>query len=141
MHKAFAELERLGLIDGPRPRFVVVQTEGCAPIVRAWEAGLDVASAWEKPDSRVWGLRVPQAIGDFLILRALRETDGVALAVAEASIAPACERLARREGVVAGPEGGATLVALDTLHTRGVISEGESVILFQTGHPANYADH
>ena len=83
MHKAFAELERLGLIGPQRPRFVVVQAAGCAPIVRAWEAGEDAAAPWENPDTRVWGLRVPRAIGDFLVLRALRETGGRAIAVDE----------------------------------------------------------
>ncbi len=140
MHKAFAELERLGLIGERRPRFVVVQTQGCAPIVRAWEEGSDAATPWEAPDSRVWGLRVPQAVGDFLILRALRETDGVAVAVPEAEIADACGRVAIREGVVCGPEGGATLVALERLVARGLVREGDRVVLFQTGHPANYAD-
>jgi threonine synthase len=140
MHKAFGELERLGLVSGRRPRFVVVQTRGCAPIVRAWERGLESAEEWESPRSRVWGLRVPRAIGDFLVLRALRETDGVAVAVDEAAIGPACARLARREGLLAGPEGGAALVALDDLCSRGAIAEGESVVVFQTGHPANYAD-
>jgi len=140
MHKAFDELERLGLIPtGRRPRFVVVQMAGCAPIVRAFGEGREDAETWEKPDTRVWGLRVPKAIGDFLILGALRETDGRALAVEEESLTEVTERMARREGLRIGPEGAACLVALDRLAAEGVLRENDRVVVFQTGDPANYS--
>jgi threonine synthase len=140
MHKAFAELERLGLIAGRRPRFVVVQMAGCAPIVRAFEQGREAAEPWSHPDTRVWGLRVPRAIGDFLVLRALRETDGRALAVEEDRLPALAARAAREEGLLVGPEGAASLAALDDLAAAGDLRAGERVVVFQTGHPGNYVD-
>jgi threonine synthase len=139
MHKAFAELEALGLIGSRRPRFVVVQMSGCAPIVRAFQRGEERAEPWAEPDTRVWGLRVPRAIGDFLILRALRETGGEAIAVEESRIPGIVARAAREEGLLIGPEGAAALAALADLHAGGRLAEGERVVVFQTGHPANYA--
>jgi threonine synthase len=139
MHKAFDELERLGLVAGPRPRFVCVQMAGCAPIVRAFEAGAERAEPWEEPATRVWGLRVPRALGDFLILRALAETEGRAVAVAEGRLPRVMERAAREEGLAPGPEGAAALAALEDLAAAGTIRPGERVVVFQTGHPANYA--
>ena len=138
MHKAFGELERLGLVSGERPRFVAVQMEGCAPIVRAFDAGLSEAPAWESPETRVWGLRVPKALGDFLILNALRQTSGLALAVSEEEVAEVQALAARRRGLLIGPEGAAALAATLRLVERGVIGPGERVVVFQTGHPANY---
>jgi len=138
MHKAFDELERLGLVSGRRPRFVVVQMAGCAPIVRAFERGEEAAEPWAEPVTEVYGLRVPKAVGDFLILRALRETDGQAVAVEEGRLPEMARRLAREEGVLVGPEGAACLVALEELAASGVVGEGERVVVFQTGHPGNY---
>jgi threonine synthase len=138
MHKAFDELERLGLIDSRRPRFVVVQMTGCAPIVRAFERGADSAPPWENPQTEVWGLRVPRAIGDFLILRALRETDGVAIGIEESRLPAITARASREEGFQIGPEGAAALAALEDLQASGRLAEGERVVVFQTGHPANY---
>ena len=138
MHKAFAELERLGLIGGRRPKLAVVQMTGCAPIVRAFERGEERAEPWAEPQTRVWGLRVPRAVGDFLILRALRETGGAAVAVEEARLPGIVARAAREEGMLVGPEGAAALAALADLHAGGRIAEGERVVVFQTGHPANY---
>jgi threonine synthase len=139
MHKAFAELRQLGLVDERMPRLVAVQSDGCAPIVRAFEQGLDHAPRWEKPESTIWGLRVPQAVGDFLVLQALRESGGTAVAVAEASAEPAARNLQRREGLVTGPEGGAAMVALEQLVASGAMSEEDVVVVFQTGNPGNYA--
>ena len=139
MHKAFDELERLGLIPpGRRPRFVVVQMAGCAPLVRAFEKGEESAEPWEDARTRVWGLRVPKAIGDFLILRALRETGGRALAVEEEALPEVTARAAREEGLRVGPEGAACLLALERLAAEGAFSEGDRVVAFQTGDPANY---
>lgn len=139
MQKAFDELEALGLSSGPRPRFVAVQMAGCAPIVRAFEQGLDHAPPWERPRSRVWGLRVPLVIGDFLILRAVRETGGVALAVEESRIEAEQVRLAREAGIIAGPEGAAAMLGVESLVADGRLQPGHRVVVFQTGHPGNYA--
>ncbi len=139
MQKAFDELEALGLLTGRRPRFVAVQMAGCAPIVRAFEQGLDTAPPWERPESRVWGLRVPRAIGDFLILRSLRDSGGAAVAVEEDAIEGELGRLAREDGILAGPEGAAATLALRALVSSGRIERGQRVVVFQTGHPGNYA--
>ena len=138
MHKAFDELRRLGLVSEKRPRFVAVQMAGCAPIVRAFERGEETAEPWEHPDTRVWGLRVPRAIGDFLVLQALRESNGRAVAVDEARLPEVTDHTARREGLRLGPEGAAALIAATDLAAAGAIAEGERVVVFQTGDPANY---
>jgi threonine synthase len=138
MHKAFDELRRLGLVGEKRPRFVVVQAAGCAPIVRAFERNQESAEPWEEPNTRVWGLRVPRAIGDFLVLKAVRESGGTAIAVDEQRLAGILDRAARLEGLLLGPEGAAALAAVEDLAVRGAFSEGERVVVFQTGDPANY---
>jgi threonine synthase len=138
MHKAFAELETLGLIGSKRPRFVAVQAAGCAPIVRAFEAGRESAEPWEEPRTHVWGLRVPRAIGDFLVLRALRETGGRAIAVDESRLDGITAWTAAHEGLRIGPEGAAALAAVEDLEAAGAFSPGERVVVFQTGDPANY---
>jgi threonine synthase len=138
MHKAFGELRRLGLIGEKKPRFVVVQAAGCAPIVRAFEKGQEAAEPWEEPNTRVWGLRVPRAVGDFLVLKAVRESGGTAIAIDEERLAAIVERAARLEGLLLGPEGAAAFAAVEDLTARGAFSEGERVVVFQTGDPANY---
>ncbi len=138
MAKAFDELEALGLIGSARPKFVVVQMEGCAPMVRAFEQGERFAEPWEDPQTEVWGLRVPQAVGDFLILDALRNTGGVAVTVEE-GVLPEVTVRAGRAGLVVGPEGAAALRAVEELVSAGTIEEGSQVVVFQTGHPRNYA--
>jgi len=138
MQRAFDQLETLGLVSGPRPRFVAVQMEGCAPIIRAFDAGAESAEPWPNPKTSVWGLRVPQAIGDFLILSALRSSGGRAIAVAEEAITGMVARAAREEGLRLGPEGAACCLALDRLIEEGAVKAGERVVVFQTGHPDNY---
>jgi len=138
MHKAFAELAALGLLSGPLPRFAVVQMEGCAPMVRAFHEGATEATPWEDPHTRAWGLRVPQAVGDFLILDALRSSGGQAVAVAEEQLAAMATKASREEGLNVGPEGAACLLALETLRSEGHVRAGQRVVVFQTGHPANY---
>jgi threonine synthase len=138
MHKAFAELRRLGLVGEKRPRFVAVQMAGCAPIVRAFAHGQESAEPWEEPHTRVWGLRVPRALGDFLVLRALRESAGRAVAVDEARLPEVAARAARDEGLRVGPEGAAALAATLGLAAEGAFAAGERVVVFQTGDPANY---
>jgi threonine synthase len=138
MRKAFDELRRLGLAGARRPRFVAVQAAGCAPIVRAFAAGRDAAEPWAEPRTRVWGLRVPRAIGDFLVLRALYESDGRAIAVDEARLPHVAADAARHEGLLVGPEGAAALAATADLAAAGAFAAGERVVVFQTGDPANY---
>ncbi|HSS75178.1 MAG TPA: threonine synthase [Thermoanaerobaculia bacterium] len=138
MHKAFDELQRLGLIGPRRPRFVVVQAAGCAPIVRAFEQGKESAEPWEDPQTKAWGLRVPRAIGDFLVLRALRETVGRAVAIDEERLEKVAAWIAAHEGLRVGPEGAAALAAVEDLEAAGAFVPGERVVVFQTGDPANY---
>jgi threonine synthase len=133
MWKAFDELEALGLVGSERPRLVSVQSEGCAPIVRAFAQGAEHAEPWPDAQTSAWGLRVPRAIGDFLILRALRESGGTALAVSEEAIAEAQRDLARLCGLYASPEGAATLAGARALADEGGVERGESVVLFNTG--------
>jgi threonine synthase len=133
MWKAFDEMERLGWIDSRRPRMFSVQSSGCAPVVRAFDEGLDTAPEWESPQTGAWGLRVPRAIGDRLMLRALRDSHGGAIAVDEAQIETAAAELRTTEGIDAGPEAGAGLLALRALRANGSIGADEVVVLFSTG--------
>lgn len=138
MQKAFDELAAMGLLTGPRPRFCSVQMVGCAPIVRAFAEGRESATPWREPQTRAWGLRVPQAIGDFLILRSLRDSGGSAVAVTEEQAEESAAELAGQEGLLAGPEGGAALAAVEILRSDNRIEPGQRVVVFQTGHPGNY---
>jgi threonine synthase len=133
MWKAFDEMERLGWIGSERPRMWSVQSSGCAPIVRAFEGQLDHAPEWESPKTEAWGLRVPRAVGDRLMLRTIRESKGGAIAVDDAQIETAADELRRTEGIDAGPESGAALLAYRELRTRGAIDKDEVVVLFSTG--------
>jgi threonine synthase len=133
MWKAFDEMERLGWIGSERPRMFAVQAAGCAPIVRAFDRNLDQAPEWESPDTAAWGLRVPRAIGDKLMLRALRESRGGAIAVDEEAIEPAASQLRALEGIDAGPEMGAGVAALSILLTREMLHRDDLVVLFNTG--------
>jgi len=133
MWKAFDEMERLGWIGSERPRMFSVQSNGCAPVVRAFEERLETAPEWESPKTGAWGLRVPRAIGDRLMLRALRDSNGGAIAVDEAQIETAAAELRTSEGIDAGPEAGAALLALRTLRAEGRIRTDEAVVLFSTG--------
>jgi threonine synthase len=133
MWKAFDEMERLGWIGAERPRMFSVQSSGCAPVVRAFNEGLDTAPEWQSPQTGAWGLRVPRAIGDRLMLRALRDSHGGAIAVDEAQIESAASELRKTEGIDAGPESGAALLALRELKKSGAISANDTVVLFSTG--------
>lgn len=133
MWKAFEEMEALGWIGAKRPKMIAVQTEGCAPIVRAYEEGKPRADAWENPQTNAPGLRVPSAIGDFLILNAVRESGGCAAAVSDEAIADAVQTMGRYEGVCAAPEGAATLAGYLQLVHNGALDRQESVVLFNTG--------
>ena len=138
MWKAFAEMRELGWIDSKLPRMVSVQAEGCAPIPRALAAGEEFASPWEDAHTVAAGLRVPQAIGDFLILRAIRESNGTAIAVSDDTLIASQHAMATEEGIFACPEGGATLAALEALLDRGAIARDEAVVLFNTGTGLKY---
>jgi threonine synthase len=141
MWKAFAEIEAIGWVaPGRRPRMVSVQAEGCAPIVRAFEEGLERAPSWNDARTVADGLRVPRAIGDFLILRAIRESGGTALAVDDAAMVRGMLELGALEGVSAAPEGGAALSAVERLVTRGMIGRRDRVVLFNTGGALKYLD-
>ena len=133
MWKAFDEMQQLGWIGSERPRMYTVQSSGCAPIVRAFDRKLDHAPEWESPHTGAWGLRVPRAIGDRLMLRALRDSGGGAIAVNEDAIEPAAAELRESEGVDAGPEAGAALAALHTLIGNGDVKKEDVVVLFNTG--------
>lgn len=140
MWKAFGEMAELGWIDEnvQRPRMVTVQAAGCAPIPRAFDAGEEFATPWEGAQTVAAGLRVPAAVGDFLILRALRESNGVAVAVSDEALVEAQMRIGRLEGIFACPEGGATLAALETLLAQGWVSPDERIVLFNTGTGLKY---
>jgi threonine synthase len=138
MWKAFAELEELGLIGPKRPKMVTVQAEGCAPIVRAFERGDRHAEPWQQAHTTAAGMRVPVAIGDYLILAAIRESGGTALTVSEEEICEAQIELGRLEGAYAAPEGGATYAGLKKLRARGVVGPDDLVVLFQTGMGIKY---
>ena len=140
MWKAFDEMERMGWIDGRRPRMVCVQAEGCAPLVRAFEDGAEFAEPVRHPHTLAAGLRVPAAIGDYLVLRAVRESGGTALTVSDAEMLVAVGDMARMAGVFAAPEGGATLAAARKLVADGRVGGDESVLLLNTGSALKYLD-
>ena len=140
MWKAFAELGALGWISDHRPRMVVVQAEGCAPIVKAFAEGATEAPLWPNAQTMASGLRVPKAFADFLILQAVYASEGMAIAVSDAEMAEAQRMLATTEGIFACPEGAATLAALQTLRQQGWIQPHERVVLFNTGSGLKYAD-
>lgn len=138
MWKAFAELEALGWIGSHRPRMVAVQATGCAPMVRAYENGWEHATRWENAATVASGIRVPQAVGDFLILRAVRDSGGFAIAVEDEAIMAAQARCATDDGVLLGPEGAATLAAYEQALADGRVHAGEKAVLFNCGTPLKY---
>ena len=140
MWKAFEEMEQLGWIDDRRPRMVSVQAAGCAPIVRAFDEGKERAEMWSGAHTIASGLRVPAAVGDFLILRALRESSGIALAISDEEIVNRSRDLATYTGIFPAPEGGAVLAALLELKARDWIRSDESVVLFNTGSGYKYLE-
>ncbi|UCD45421.1 MAG: threonine synthase [Candidatus Bathyarchaeota archaeon] len=140
MWKAFDELEWLGWIGSERPRMVSIQAEGCAPIAKAYAEGREESTFWEGAETIAAGLRVPHALGDFLILRAVRESGGLALAVSDEEILEAVRLMARSEGLFACPEGAATLAALTRMVDDGKVDRDERVVLFNTGTGLKYTD-
>jgi threonine synthase len=138
MWKAFDEMEAMGWIGVERPRFISVQATGCAPIVNAFRAGAETATPVADPQTSALGLRVPSAVGDFLILRALRETGGTAISVAEEEWAEGQSHLAQDQGLFASPEGGAAVAALRQALNSGVVSPSDRVVVFNTGSGFKY---
>ena len=138
MWKAFDELEAVGLIGPRRPRMYAVQAEGCAPIVRAFENGDEFAERWENAATVATGIRVPKAVGDFLILRAVRESGGAAIAVPEEAILQSVEDAAHDDGFLLCPEGGAVLAAWRQAWERGLVTKDERVLLFNCANGNKY---
>lgn len=140
MWKAFDEMEQMGWIGSKRPRMVSVQPETCAPIVRAFHAGERFADEFENAATVASGLRVPKAIGDFLILDALRASGGTAIAVTDAELIKAVGEIGAAEGIFAAPEGAACLPALRKLIDDGLVADGETVVIFNTGSGIKYLE-
>jgi threonine synthase len=138
MWKAFAELEAIGFLGKKRPRMVAVQAAGCAPMVRAFDEGKEHASRWEDAHTIASGIRVPQAIGDFLILRAVRESGGFAIAVDDDAITQAVDEVARSEGFLLCPEGGATYAAYKVALADGLVGRDERAVLFNCATGLKY---
>jgi threonine synthase len=138
MWKAFDELEAIGFIGAKRPRMIAVQAAGCAPMVRAFEAGLEHASRWEDAHTIAAGIRVPQAVGDFLILRAVRQSGGFAIAVTDAAITAALSEVSREEGLLLCPEGAATFAAYKQALADGRIAASDRAVLFNCATGLKY---
>src|SRR4249919_2470047 len=138
MWKAFAELEAIGFIGSKRPRMVAVQASGCAPMVRAFEAGTEHAPRWEDAHTIASGIHVPQAVGDFLILRAVRESKGFAIAVSDEKISAALNEVAREEGLLLCPEGAATYAAYQQSLSDGRVTKNDRVMLFNCATGLKY---
>jgi len=140
MWKAFDEMEALGWIGSERPWMVTVQSTGCAPIVKAWDEGKPASEMWANAATSASGLRVPKAYGDYLILDILRKSKGIAVAVTDDEIMDALGQWARVEGIFAAPEGAAALAAYRKLRASKFFSEGDQVVLFNTGTGLKYLD-
>jgi threonine synthase len=140
MWKAFDEMEQMGWIDGKRPRMVSVQSETCAPIVRAFHAGERFADEFENAATVASGLRVPKCIGDFLILDAIRASGGTAITVTDAELVAAVAEIGALTGIFAAPEGAACLPALRKLIDQNLVHEHESVVIFNTGSGIKYLE-
>ena len=140
MWKAFDEMEELGWIGSDRPKMITVQAAGCAPIVKAWEAGKSTSEMWCGAATFAAGLRVPKAYGDYLILDILKKSRGAAIAASDEEILAATRHWASVEGVLAAPEGAASLVAYQKLRASGFFRAEDTVVLFNTGSAYKYLD-
>ena len=140
MWKAFNELEQLGWIGPARPKMVAVQASGCAPIVRAWETGDTESQFWEKASTVASGLRVPKAIGDFLVLAAIRESGGTAVAIEDDEMLAAGQLLAETEGIFAAPEGAACVAAARRLVLDGFLASDDELVIYNTGTGLKYLE-
>ncbi len=140
MYKAIRELQAMGLLEERLPRFVAVQAEGCAPIVRAWNEHKSESTFWDDSHTVAFGINVPKALGDFFVLEALYESGGAAIAVSDAGIVEMQQRIGRTEGLFVCPEGAATLVAAQELRRRDWIAPHERVLTINTGAGLKYPD-
>lgn len=140
MWKVFDELEEIGWISSKRPRLVAVQSTGCAPIVKAYEEGKDSSEVWHNVQTVVGGIRVPKALGDFLVLKAISDTKGCAIAVSDEEIFAAKRLIGSTEGLVICPEGAAAVAAAEKMLTKDLISPEESVVIFNTGTGLKYPE-
>jgi len=140
MWKAFDELRAIGWLDAKKPRFVAAQAEGCAPIVKAFAEGAHESEIWPDPRTFAAGIRVPKALGDFIVLKALRDSAGIAVAVSEREIETAMEGAGGAEGMLICPEGGAAVAAASKLRREGWIRENEEVVIFNTGTGLKYPE-
>ena len=140
MWKAFAELEELGWISSKRPKMIAVQAKGCAPIARALEQGAATSNFWDAAHTVASGLRVPKPLGDALVLQAIRESNGTAVAVADEDMIDAGLLLAEREGLFAAPETGACVAALRVLLASGFLHPEERIVIFSTGSGLKYLE-
>jgi threonine synthase len=140
MWKAFDELERIGWIGAKRPKMIAVQAAGCQPVVRAYENGEPRSQFWENAQTVASGLRVPKPLGDFLILQAVRQSGGTAIAVSDAELLDAGIRLASEEGIFAAPEGAACVAALEKLLGAGFLKPDERIVLYNTGSGVKYPE-
>lgn len=138
MWKAFRELKELGWVEGPLPKMIVVQAEGCAPVVRAWQEGEPESTFWEGAATVASGLCVPKPLGDRLTLQAVRESGGVAIVVSDADIVNTMKSLGRLEGIVASPEGASAAAATVALRQQGVLGEDDLVVVLNTGSGLKY---
>ena len=140
MWKAFEELEQLGWIGSKRPKMIAVQAEGCPPIVRAFEQNAEFSEFFQNAETIASGLRVPKALGDFLVLRAVRGSGGTAISVSDTEIMESSERLAASEGLFVAPEGGACIAALKKLRHSGFLRKNERILIYNTGSGYKYID-
>lgn len=140
IYKALQELKEIGWLAGKLPRLVAVQAEGCAPIVKAWEEKKERSEFWEQSTTVAFGINVPKALGDFLVLRALYETEGMAIAISDQELLEEQKHIAEREGAFVCPEGAATFAAARRLAADGWIGSDESVVVLNTGAGIKYPD-
>jgi threonine synthase len=140
MWKAFEELEQLGWIGPNRPKMIAVQAEGCPPIVQAFEQNKESGEFFQNASTIASGLRVPKAIGDFLVLKAVRESGGTAISVSDDELIQGCDRLAESEGLFIAPEGGACIAALKKLRQSGFLKKNDRILIYNTGSGYKYTD-
>jgi threonine synthase len=140
MWKAFEEMEALGWIGQERPKMIVVQSAGCAPVVKAWEERKSSAEVWTNASTLASGLRVPKPYGDYLILDILKKSKGTAVSATDEEIVEATHHWAKTEGIFAAPEGAACLVAYRKLRANGFFKPEDTVVLFNTGNGLKYQD-
>ena len=140
MWKSFAEMEALGWTSGPRPKMIVVQSDGCAPVVRAFQQGVEKSTFWENATTIAAGLRVPKPLGDFLVLRAVRESGGTCIAVSDRATLEAGAKIAALDGIFAAPEGAACFAALEQLFDSGFLKRDERIVVYNTGAGVKYLE-